>query len=412
MIDFLVSLGLPRFAAVAAFTFALAGGLMTFFAVWAGFTTWLERRISAAMQSRTGPNRVGWQGLLQWIADAVKLIVKEEIKPEGADMTLYKMAPYTIVAGGFATFVVIPWGSGLIPADLDVGLLYFISITALVVVGILMAGWGSNNKWALIGGMRAAAQIVTYEIPVAMGLLPVILVTGSLSIGALMEAQTWSPVGWMVFHSPFTMLGFLIFLVGNLAESNRVPFDLPEAESELVAGFFTEYSGFRFAAISMVEFGGTWIVSAMTVAIFLGGGALPDTEFMRNLFFLPFLSTLVFLTKTLGMVFLLIWLRWTLPRFRIDQMMEFSWKYLLPLSFIAFFGEAIYMLLSYEYPMVQKGLSIVMFLLFGIPVFMFINRVRFNIKDQSLPVNSRSTDKYLTPKQEEPVAEAEPATEQ
>ena len=184
-----ISLGLPKDLAVFITAVILGTILITFLAIFAGFMTWIERRLAARFQFRCGPNRVGPQGLLQWLADAVKLIVKEEIIPDGADQTMFRLAPFMVVVGVFATFVVLPWGQTWIPADLDVGLLYLISITALVVIGILMAGWASNSKWALLGGMRAAAQIVSYEIPVAMGLLPAILIAGSLSMGGLMEAQ-------------------------------------------------------------------------------------------------------------------------------------------------------------------------------------------------------------------------------
>ncbi len=396
-----ISLGLQKDLAVFITAVILGTILITFLAIFAGFMTWIERRLAARFQFRCGPNRVGPQGLLQWLADAVKLIVKEEIIPDGADQTMFRLAPFMVVVGVFATFVVLPWGPTWIPADLDVGLLYLISITALVVIGILMAGWASNSKWALLGGMRAAAQIVSYEIPVAMGLLPAILIAGSLSMGGLMEAQGWLPWDWIAFQNPFSMLAFLIFFVGSIAESNRVPFDLPEAESELVAGFFTEYTGFRFAAFGLAEFGNCWVVGATATAVFLGGGNLPPFIGENGV-----ISLLVFSAKTFFMIFVLVWLRWTLPRFRIDQLMEFSWKYLLPMSFIAFFGQAIFMLVSWDSPMIQQITSHAMFLGFLALLFKFSQRVIANYKEHATSVNSRSTDYVAPPVTETPTEAA------
>ena len=400
MESFFISLGLSEDLSIFITAVIIGTILIHFLAIFAGIMTWIERRLAARFQFRCGPNRVGPQGLLQWLADAVKLIVKEEIIPDKADQTMFRLAPFMVVVGVFATFVVLPWGPNWIPADLDVGLLYLISITALVVIGILMAGWGSNSKWALIGGMRAAAQIVSYEIPVAMGLLPAIMIAGSLSLGGLMRVQGWLPWDWIAFQNPFAMLAFLIFFVGSVAESNRVPFDLPEAESELVAGFFTEYSGFRFAAFGLAEFGNCWVVSATSVAVFLGGGNLPPFLGENAL-----ISLLVFTGKTGFMIFVLVWLRWTLPRFRIDQLMEFSWKYLLPMSFVAFFGQAIYMLLTWDNPILAQIISHAMFLGFLGVLFKFSVRVIANYKEQATPVNSRATD-YVAPPVTETPAEA------
>ncbi len=379
--------------------------LIHFLAIYAGVTSWVERRVAAKMQSRVGPNRVGPQGILQWLADGVKLILKESIDPEGADRFMFYLAPFLMVCGVFATFVVLPWGSFIIPADLNVGILYLISITALVVIGILMAGWASNSKWALLGGMRSAAQIVTYEIPVAMGLLPAIMAAGSLQMGHLMAAQGWAPWEWFAFQNPFAALSFFLFFIGSIAESNRIPFDLPEAESELVAGYFTEYSGFKFAAFSLAEFGNTWVVGAVTAAVFLGGGNLP--AFLGES---AILSLVVFTAKTLFAVFLLMWIRWTLPRFRIDQMMDFSWKYMLPLAFVAFFGQAIYMMLTYESAMAQQIISHGMFLVFLLVLFKFTGRVMLNVREQLSPVNSPASD-LVAPAQPTVETEAQAVTE-
>ena len=363
----------------------IAALCVTFMAVVAGITTWVERRIAARMQSRVGPNRVGPQGFLQWLADAIKLILKEDLIPNGADRSLFKIAPFLCMMGVFGTFVVLPWGSGIIAADLNVGLLYLISITALVVVGILMSGWASNNKWSLLGGMRSAAQIVSYEIPVAMGLMPSILFAGTLSMTGLMASQGWLPWQWSLFQNPFTTLAFCIFFVGSLAEGNRIPFDLPEAESELVSGFNTEYSSFRFAVFFLAEWANLYVVGALTTAVFLGGGNLP--EMLQPYWYL---STFVFLIKTLFIMFVIIWLRWTLPRFRIDQLMDLSWKYMLPMAFVAFFGQAIYMLFNHSFPVINMVSGPIMFLVFLVVFYKFVMRVSLNRKEIKIPVNTRT----------------------
>ncbi|MDH5559599.1 MAG: NADH-quinone oxidoreductase subunit NuoH [Deltaproteobacteria bacterium] len=382
---FAVSLGVHIYLVKAIIMFIIAALSVTFMAVISGLTTWFERRIAGRMQSRIGPNRVGPQGLLQFVADAVKLFMKEDLIPKGADRLLFKMSPYLCMIGVFAPFVVLPWGMGIIAADLNVGVLYLISITALVVVGTLMAGWGSNNKWSLLGGMRSAAQIVSYEIPVAMGLLPSILFAGSLSMIGLMNAQGWAPWQWSAFQNPFTMIAFLIFFTGSLAEGNRVPFDLPEAESELVSGFNTEYSGFRFAVYFLAEWANLYVIGALTTAVFLGGGNLPEA--LQPYWYL---SIFLFLLKTFFIMFVIIWLRWTLPRFRIDQLMDLSWKYLLPLSFIAFFGQAVYMLIDHQFPVIDMVTGPIMFLIFLLVLLKFFYRVAINFREQNKTVNTRA----------------------
>lgn len=354
------------------------------FALMSGLTSVAERRVAGLMQSRYGCNRVGPQGILQFIADAVKLIQKEDLIPEGADRFLYKITPYLCLMGVLATLVVLPLGSrAMIVADLNVGVLYFISITALVVVGILMAGWSSNNKWSLLGGMRSAAQIVSYEIPVAMALLTPILMAGSLSMGDLLESQGWLPWEWAAFKTPFSALAFFVFFSGSLAEGNRTPFDLPEAESELVSGFNTEYSGFRFAAFFMAEYGNVFLIGLSTAALFLGGANLP--AFLEGSLAL---GVLVMMLKTLFVMFVVIWLRWTLPRFRIDQLMDLSWKYLLPCALIAFFGQSIFMLIANQIPAITQITAIAVFMVFLLVMVKFIGRIRSNYKEQSIPIGS------------------------
>jgi NADH-quinone oxidoreductase subunit H len=356
---------------------------ISFFAVMGGVMTWIERRIAARMQSRIGPNRVGPQGLLQWLADGIKLMMKEDLIPQGADRIVFKIAPFLCVAGVFGTFVVLPWGDGLIASDLNVGILYFLSITSLVVIGILMAGWSSNSKWSLLGGMRAAAQIVSYEIPAALSLLVPIMIAGSLSLSGLMQAQGWLPWDWMVFQNPFSLIAFCLFFTSALAEGNRAPFDLPEAESELVSGFATEYSSFRYAAFFLAEWGNVYVIAAASTAIFLGGGNLPG--FLHGNIFL---SVLFFLLKTFFLIFVIIWVRWTLPRFRVDQLMELSWKYLLPIGITIFFGQAVYMLIIHQIPLIDEIMGYLVFLSFLALLVRFTKRVKINVREQAIPVHS------------------------
>lgn len=378
-----VGLGLSALAAKILSSVVIGVIILLVFVTVGGILTWVERRVSGFIQSRLGPNRVGPQGFLQWVADGVKLIFKEDLIPDGSDRVLFRIAPYFCLIGVFCTLVVMPWGTGVIVADLNVGLFYFISITALVVIGVLMAGWSSNNKWSLLGGMRAAAQIVSYEIPVGMGLLVPILITGTLSMQGIVGAQGWEPWNWLLFKSPFTVMSFIIFFIGSLAEANRVPFDLPEAESELVSGYCTEYSGFRYAVFFLTEWANLFVLGGLTTAIYLGGGNLPDIIAGSSV-----LSVIVFAVKTSVIVFIVIWIRWTLPRFRIDQLMKLSWQYLFPGALIAFFGQAVYLLFVWDSPGIQSGVAVVMFALFVVVLIQFFRRVVANIKEQKLPVNS------------------------
>jgi len=317
--------------------------LLGFILIVAGVTTWVERRVWARIQSRVGPNRVGPQGVLQWLADGLKLFLKEDVTPAAADPLLFKGAPYLVVMGFVAAFVSLPFSGKLIVADLNVGILYITAVSSLVVVGILMAGWASNNKWSLFGGIRAAAQIVSYEIPSALSIFVVVLITGTLSMQGIIQAQGWAPHQWFVFHSPFSFLAFWVLYTSLLAEANRTPFDLPEAESELVAGFVTEYSGMRYMLFFLVEWGNLYLMSAIMVALFLGGWQIPpvtENALLRNL-----LQFLTFFVKSCFGVFLAIWIRATLPRVRVDQLMTMCWKYLVPIAFFNLLGTGLWMLI-------------------------------------------------------------------
>src|SRR5436309_7772292 len=253
------------------------GGIVVFVFILpiAGVTTWVERRVAGRIQSRIGPNRTGPAGFLQWLADGIKSVLKEDIVPSAADVPLFKLAPYVVMTGFVAAFVVVPFGGPLIIADLNVGILYLTAVTALVVVGVLMAGWSSNNKWSLIGGIRSAAQIISYEIPAGLAILPVVLLTGTLSMQGIVRAQGWAPWDWFIFHNPFTFVTAFMFYVAALAEGNRTPFDLPEAESELVAGFCTEYSGMRYLLFFLAEWGNLYVIGAVATTLFLGGWQIP-----------------------------------------------------------------------------------------------------------------------------------------
>jgi len=344
--------------------------LLGWVALFAGITSWVERRIAGRMQSRIGPNRVGPQGFFQWIADGIKCFLKEDIIPEGADKNLFIFAPYLVFAGMFAVFVVIPFGPQLIISDLNIGIFYVLAVSSLVVVGILMSGWSSNNKWSLLGGMRSAAQIVSYEIPVGMAILPVVLMAGSLGMQNIISAQGPYPWQWFAFRNPFTFIAAFIFFIAALAEGNRTPFDIPEAESELVSGYNTEYSGMRFVFFFFAEWANLYIIAALTTTLFLGGWMTPVHLDTRLFGLLPnpidIAGSIVFIAKSLFLVFVIIWIRWTLPRLRVDQLMNLCWKYFVPFAFVSVMGTAIWMvvearfpaLVYVKYPLFLIGLSI------------------------------------------------------
>lgn len=338
-------------------------------------TVWLERRVWSRIQSRIGPNRVGPQGVLQGIADGIKNLLKEDIIPDAADRPLFAFAPYLLVWGFVATFVVIPFSSALIIADLNVGILYLVAVTALVVVGVLMAGWASNNKWSLIGGIRSAAQIVSYEIPAGLAILPPVLLAGTLSMQGIIRAQGWAPWEWFVFYNPFTFVSAVVFYVAALAEGNRTPFDLPEAESELVAGFATEYSGMRFALFFLAEWGNLYVIGAVMTTLFLGGWQVP--AWTENVVLLNLSQFAVFFLKAYFWALVAMWIRATLPRVRVDQLMSLCWKYLVPIGFINLIGTAVWMVI---WPQGNRVVQFGMFLLALAILVQFFRRVRFHLR--------------------------------
>ena len=452
-----------------------AAALPFAFAVhFAGIFIFFERRIAGRMQVRVGPNRVGPNGLLQFVTDGLKCFFKEDLVPADADGPLFRIAPYFVVLGMVLAFAALPFSGNLIATDINIGLLFVLGVTALVAIGVLMSGWGSNSKWALLGGMRSAAQVISYEIPAGLSAMTVIILAGTLSMQGLIQDQGGAIWNWAFFHSPFVAGSFFIFFIAQLAEGNRTPFDLPEAESELVSGYNTEYSGMRFLMFFLGEFANVWILCALPVAMYFGGWQIPwggemvatetgtvwknadwvvsaapyfllvmiigaaipagaigfgllkyrgramtaitnakipkadglpglpdispglsklaikgvyDVAMSAHLLLIPFgligfgvwqlgiarpedlaqtanlqaalqsgfaiawfrdmvaingLQLGMFMLKTAILVFVVIQLRWTLPRIRIDQMMNLCWKYLVPLSFVCVVGTMVW----------------------------------------------------------------------
>ncbi len=286
------------------------------------FLVWWERKIAGHIQQRFGPMRVGWHGWYQTVMDALKLLQKEDIRIAIRDKAVFFWAPVLCFVAAFLAYVTIPFGENLIVADLNIGILYIMAVTTLTVISLLMAGWGSHNKYALLGGMRSAAQVVSYEVPMAVSVLAIVIFVGSLSLVSIVEAQKGWLWNWFIFRVPFGPIAFLTYIVAATAEANRTPFDIPEAEQELVSGYNVEYSGMKFAMFFLAEFVNMFTVSAIATVLFLGGWHGP---------FLP--SWVWFLGKTLLVVLLLMLFRWTFPRLRVDQLMGFSWKFLIPLTF-------------------------------------------------------------------------------
>ncbi|MDN4592771.1 NADH-quinone oxidoreductase subunit NuoH [Polycladomyces subterraneus] len=296
-----------------------------------GFVTMavlFERKVIGWMQSRIGPNRVGPWGILQTVADVLKMLFKEDTIPDKADRTLFRAAPILAFMPAFAVVAVLPFTPSLVFSDIAVGLLYYMAVSSITTIGIMVGGWASNNKYALLGGMRSAAQMISYEIPLVMSVVGVIMAAGSLNLKEIVAAQADM---WFIVPQ---FLGFLVFLIASVSELNRTPFDLPEAESELVAGYHVEYSGFRFAFFMLAEYVYVFAMSALTTILFLGG--------WNPVFGLTFIPPIAwFLIKFVAVVFFLFWLRATLPRVRMDQLMQLGWKVLLPLALLNIFLSAL-----------------------------------------------------------------------
>jgi len=362
--------------------------VINFAAITAGIFSWAERRVAARIQSRVGPNRVGPGGFLQWVADAVKLLLKEDLVPEEADKFLFRIAPYFMMVGFACVFVALPFSHSLVVADMNIGVFYIIAVTALIVVGIIMSGWSSNSKWSLFGAIRSAAQIISYEIPAGMALMIPVLLAGTMSTQGIIRAQGGLPWQWFLFDNPAAFAAFFIYFISALAEGNRTPFDLPEAESELVSGYNTEYSGMRFSYFFLVEWGNMWVMSALATTMFLGGWQIPGLSPERfdaltggTAVVAEIASLLIFSLKTLFFVFVVMWLRWTLPRIRVDQMMNMCWKYLVPASFAGVLFVAVWMLIVNALPWLGVAMRISLTAVGALTIGMFGLRVLRNIRD-------------------------------
>jgi NADH-quinone oxidoreductase subunit H len=324
---------------------------------------WVERRVVARMQDRLGPNRAGPAGLLQSVADGVKMFTKEDVTPRAADRWVHLLAPIVVLAPVVFMFAVIPWARGVVPADVNVAVLFVLAVSSVSAVGLMMAGWGSNNKFALLGAMRAVAQMISYEIPAVLSLLAMVMVTGTMALARMPELQGGLPIvgssvpgapdlglGWFVF-TPVGLIGFVVFFICVLSEAERTPFDIPEADSEIVAGYMTEYSGMKFALFFLGQFALGFALSIVAAIVFLGGWQGPGVaqlaarggvwETLAGL-----LSLVYMLVKAWGLFFTMVWLRGPLPRLRVDQLMSFAWKFLLPLALFNLLSAALWVVIT------------------------------------------------------------------
>ena len=355
----LVSLAVPVVAVIAIFA--------SFFA----FLTWLERKVISRIQNRYGPNRTGPFGLLQPIADGIKMMTKEDIIPAGADRFLHWVAPCLVVVPGVVLFALLPLGRNMTAADVDVSVLLFFAISSVSTIALFVAGWASHNKYSMLGAMRAVAQMISYELPLVLGAIPVIMVAGSMNLGAIITAQgpqasdelLGGLLHWNVW-TPWGLVGFVAFFIAGMAELNRSPFDIAEGESEIIAGFHTEYSGFKFALFFMGEYLSTIAFSVLASSLFLGGWNGPA--------FLP--SWLVLFGKVFGLIFVMMWIRSTLPRMRVDQLMAFSWKFLLPLAIVNIFAAGLWHVLP-RATLVEKGVAWLVGALVLIPTYLVLAKL-------------------------------------
>ena len=306
--------------------------ILIFFALVGLFLVIAERKVCALMQNRLGPNRVGPGGMFQTVADLVKLLFVELVPIKNADKILFNLAPFIVIIASIMAIGVLPFAKGLQAIDLNIGVFYLMAVSSMGVIGVLLAGWSSNNKYSLIGAMRSGAQIVSYELSVGLALVTMVALAGTMQLSEMIEAQRW---GWFIFtgHIP-AVIAFVIYIIAGTAETNRGPFDLAEAESELTAGYHTEYSGIKFALFFLAEYINMFIVAAIATTVFLGGWMPLHVYgwdgFNKVMDFIP--PFFWFLGKSFGVVFIMMWLKWTFPRLRIDQLLTLEWKFLLPIN--------------------------------------------------------------------------------
>ncbi len=285
---------------------------------------WLERKNAARLQDRVGPNRVGPWGLLQPVADTIKMFIKEDIVPANADKFVHTLAPMVAMMPAVLAFAVIPWGKGMQPVDINIGVLWIVAVASIGTIGVFIGGYGSNNKYSLLGGMRAVAQMVSYEIPQVLTMVPIVLMVGSMSLVKINEAQSgWFGLQWFIFAVPVGPIAFVVYYLSALAEVGRTPFDLPEGESEIVAGYMTEYSGMKWGLFYLAEYFNFFIVCTIAATLFLGGWNGPILP--------PYVW---FILKVYGLILLGMWIRMTWPRFRVDQLMNLAWKVLVPIALV------------------------------------------------------------------------------
>lgn len=384
VLDFLKEYGFYLLAVVA------AGALIGFMLVNAIFSVWLERKVAGRIQDRLGPTRVGGKfGWLQTLADGMKLLVKEDSIPAAADQFLFRLGPYIALLGSFLAFLVLPFGNGVVAREMNIAVFFMLGIMSSEVFGIILIGYGSGSKWSLFGGMREAAQMVSYEIPMALCVLIPVIVTGTMNLNEVALRQSGGIHTWLVFHDPFTFCAFWTYYTCAMASCKRAPFDLAEAESELVAGFHTEYSGFRWLVIFMAEYGSMFAVSGIAVIMFLGGWSIgiPTELTLTGIKHvgIPFeltevfevrlgmgiagvvlgnvINVVVFMAKGWILVFVMMWVRWTLPRLRIDQVMMLCLKYLVPISCALMLGVSVWTLFVPR--LVQEIIGYAIFVLFA-----------------------------------------------
>jgi len=323
--------------------------VLLFYALIGLFLVYAERKVCAFMQNRVGPNRVGPYGFFQTIADLIKLLLKELVHIKNADKLLFNIAPFIVICASFMAIAAIPFAKGLHAIDFDIGILYVIAVSSLGVIGVLLAGWSSNNKYSLIGAMRSGAQIVSYELSVGLSLLTIIVLAGTMQFSQIVEGQA---NGWFIFkgHIP-AFIAFVVFLISSTAETNRGPFDLAEAESELTAGFHTEYSGIKFAFFFLAEYMNMFIVASIAATVFLGGWMpfhVSGWEGFNHV--MDFIPPLIwYFGKTFFVIFLMMWFKWTFPRLRIDQLLTLEWKYLLPINLVNILIMAFVVLMGWHF---------------------------------------------------------------